>query len=326
MHRPRILIISPAAASANNGNWQTAWRWSRMLRSAFEVKIAQSWNGDPFDVMLALHARRSADSIARWAQAQGAHANAVGLGLVLTGTDLYRDIQVDGSAKDSLGRAQRLVVLQECGLDALPADLLYKARVIFQSTASRAAVVKTARHQRVVTVGHLRQEKSPQTLFATASRLQSHADIFFDHIGGPLEPELAQQAQSCAAQHPQYRWLGELSHETTLRHIQRAHVLLHTSRMEGGAHAIMEAVCSGTPVLASNIAGNVGMLGADYSGYFDHDDTRGLTDLLVRCRADQHHNTGFYSQLKAQCDLRAPLFAPATEQSALMALVQDLLN
>ena len=99
---PRVLIISPAAAEANNGNWHTAWRWSQMLRPAFDVSIAQTWNGEPFDVMLALHARRSADAITRWAQAnfhrKGAPHSAPGLGVVLTGTDLYRDIQTDAAA------------------------------------------------------------------------------------------------------------------------------------------------------------------------------------------------------------------------------------
>jgi len=37
--------------------------------------------------------------------------------------------------------------------------------------------------------------------------------------------------------------------------------------MGGGAHAILEAVCRGTPVVASNVSGNVGMLGSDYDGY-----------------------------------------------------------
>ena len=84
-----IVLVSPALQEANNGNWHTAWRWSQMLRPAFDVSIAQAWNGEPFDVMLALHARRSADSIARWAQAnfhgKGAPHKAPGLGVVLTG-------------------------------------------------------------------------------------------------------------------------------------------------------------------------------------------------------------------------------------------------
>lgn len=337
MHPSRVLIISPALADANNGNWQTAWRWSRLLRPAFQTRIAQSWHGEPFDVMLALHARRSADSIAAWARAQGAQADATGLAVVLTGTDLYRDIQADALAQASLGYAQQLVLLQDCGPDALPAALRHKARVIFQSTSTRQTAVKPLGHLRAVMVGHLREEKSPQTLFAAARLLQAHADILIDHIGQAQDADLGAQAQSCVAQCPNYRWLGGLPHEKTRRHIARAHLLIHASRMEGGAHVVMEAVCSGTPVLASKIAGNVGMLGPDYLGYFAHGDAQALADLLLRCRDEQiknrtqlettqqTHSDNFYHQLQTQCAQRAHLFAPAAEKDALTALVRSLL-
>ena len=326
MKSPHILIVGPASASANNGNWQTAWRWSRLLFPAFEVTIARSWSGAPFDAMLALHARHSAEAIAHWAHAQGARTAAPGLAVVLTGTDLYRDIQTDAAAQASLAYAQQLVVLQECAPEALPADARTKARVIFQSATLRQTAVKSERHLRAVMVGHLRAEKSPHTLFGAARLLKEHPDIFIDHIGDALDPELGRQARACAAECPRYRWLGGLPHEATRRRIQRAQVLVHASRMEGGAHVVMEAVCSGTPVLASKIAGNVGMLGPDYAGYFDHGDTRQLADLLLRCRAEQIRSDGFYSLLQAQCAGRAPLFAPAAERAALMELVHDLLR
>lgn len=326
MKIPRVLIISPAAASANNGNWQTAWRWSRMLRPLFEPTIAQVWNGEPVDVLLALHARRSAESIARWAQAKGAAQDAKGLGLVLTGTDLYRDIQSDAQAQASLRYASQLVVLQECGADALPVALHPKARVIFQSTAAQDALVKPTAPLRVVMVGHLRDEKSPQTLIEAARLLKTHPDILIDHIGDALDPELGAQARACMLECPQYRWLGGMAHADTLHAISQAHVLVHTSRMEGGAHVILEAVCSGTPVLASRIPGNVGMLGADYAGYFEHGDARGLADLLLRCCAQGGHSSGLHTQLLTQCALRAPLFSPATEQAAVLALVKDLIH
>lgn len=326
MNSPRVLLISPADASANNGNWQTAWRWSRLLGPRFETTIAQAWNGDPFDVMLALHARRSAESIARWAQAKGATEDAMGLGVVLTGTDLYRDIQSDAQAQASLRYASRLVVLQERGADALPVALRHKARVIFQSTAAQEALAKSSEHLRVVMVGHMRDEKSPQTLFAAARLLKAHTDIFIDHIGDALEPKWGAQASTCMSECPNYRWLGGMAHADTLQTIAQAHALVHTSRMEGGAHVILEAVCSGTPVLASRIPGNVGMLGADYAGYFELDDARGLADLLLRCRAQMGHPNGLYAQLLTQCALRAPMFSPATEQAALIALVKDLLH
>ena len=46
--------------------------------------------------------------------------------------------------------------------------------------------------------------------------------------------------------------------------------------MEGGAHVILEAVQSGTAVLASRIDGNVGMLGPAHEGYFEVGDDAGL--------------------------------------------------
>ena len=326
MTQARVLIISPATAAANNGNWHTAWRWSQMLAPHFDVTIAQTWNVEPCDVMLALHARRSADSIARWAQTLGVASDAKGLGVVLTGTDLYRDIQTDTAAQASLRYADQLVVLQERGADALPEALRSKTRVIFQSMALHAALPKPSDVLRVVMVGHLRDEKLPQTLMAAVRLLQAHPGITMDHIGGALDPALGSLARACMDACPQYRWLGGMPHADTLQKIAQAHVLVHTSRMEGGAHVILEAVCSGTPVLASRIPGNVGMLGTDYAGYFALDDAPGLAGLLLRCREELNHVNGLHAQLLKQCTLRSPLFSPAAEQAAVRALVHDLLH
>lgn len=325
MPAPRVLIVSPATEAANNGNWHTAARWAQMLQPDCEVAIAQDWDGTPYDLLLALHARRSAPAIARWAQAHGAPHNAPGLAVVLTGTDLYRDIQTDAQAHASLRLARALVVLQERGPDALPDALRPKARVIFQSAASHAPLPKPTLPLRVVMVGHLRDEKAPQTLWEAARLLCGHGDITFDHIGGALDAALGEQARACMAQCPQYHWRGALAHGDTLHAIAQAHVLVHTSRMEGGAHAILEAVCNGTPVLASRIPGNVGMLGADYGGYFALDDATALAHLLLRCRDERAETEGLYTLLQHQCAARAPLFAPQAEAEAVRALVRDLL-
>jgi hypothetical protein len=97
--------------------------------------------------------------------------------------------------------------------------------------------------------------------------------------------------------------------------------------MEGGAHVIMEAVCSGTPVLASRVPGNIGMLGADYEGYFAHGDARGLAHLLKVCRATERTDdpsASLLARLRAQCDLRAPLFSPDAERKSVLDLVREL--
>ena len=329
MRKPKVLIISPALANANNGNWQTARRWSRMLAGGFHIEIAQRWDGAPFDVMMALHARRSAESIAQWAMTKGQEISARGLCVVLTGTDLYRDIQSDPQAQQSLKLAKNLVVLQELGLQSLTPEYRNKTQVIFQSTSSRQTLSKPKRHLHAVMVGHLRDEKSPQTLFAAAHLLKDHADIFIDHIGEPLDEELAATARATAGACANYRWLGGLPHEATRRRIQAAHLLIHASKMEGGAHVVMEAICSGTPVLASRIDGNAGMLGGDYPGFFELGDAAGLAALLIQARRDQASSatsSSLMTQLQTHCATRAPLFSPAAEQAALNNLVHGLLD
>jgi len=249
-----------------------------------------------------------------------------GLALILTGTDLYHDLHHDATAQAALRLADALVVLQELGPLALPADLRARARVIFQSTSRRRSVPKTGRYLRALMVGHLRDEKSPETLFAAARALAAHDDIRLEHIGDALDPRLAAAAVATMAACANYRWLSGQPHAATRRRIQHAHLLVHASRLEGGAHVLMEAVCSGTPVIASAIDGNIGMLGKDYAGYFACGDAPGLAALLVRCRASQGQTDGVLAELAAQCQRRAERFAPASEQAAVRQLLADLLG
>ncbi len=321
----QVVIVTPAMRDANNGNWRTAERWAGFLAGTCRVRLAAAWpdarsSGD--DALIALHARRSAAAIGAWHAARGS----AGLGLVLTGTDLYRDIRTDADAQRSLALAQEIVVLQDLGTKALPQAHRAKARVIFQSTSSRPPLAKTGQHLRAVMVGHLRTEKSPETLFAAARLLVGRTDILIDHIGGVLDPAFGLQAMETQAQCPNYRWLGELAHTETRDRIQRAHLLVHCSRIEGGAHVVMEALTSGTPVLASRIDGNVGMLGGDYAGYFDWNDAAALTELLIACRASQSSPAGLLETLRRQALTRGALFSPEAERRAVRGLVSDLLD
>jgi putative glycosyltransferase (TIGR04348 family) len=322
--RPKLVLVTPAGAAANNGNWQTARRWAHLLASDFDVEIVQRWAGGDAALMVALHARRSAASVQAWRQQMGARP----LVVVLTGTDLYRDITVDAAAQDSLRLADRLVVLNERGLAALPLALQGKASVCLQSSLALQPRAKTARHLRAVMVGHLREEKSPQTYFEAARLLSRRTDIRLDHIGAGLDEALAQQALALSGAFgkgtgtARYRWLGALPHGATRRRIAAAHVLVHCSRMEGGAHVVTEAIVSGTPVLASRIDGNVGLLGADYGGYFDWGDAPALARLLERARDDP----AMLATLAGQCRARAPLFTPEQERRTLLLMLHQLLQ
>jgi len=320
------VIVTPALADANNGNWQTARRWGRFLAPLYPTRLVKAWPDAQADgdvAMIALHARRSAEAIAAWHARHGGDR----LALVLTGTDLHRDIDHDPAAQRSLALASRLVVLHELGIERLPAVLRGKARVIVQSAPARTTPAKPKTRLTALMVGHLRAEKSPETLFATARLLKdegNHGDIFIDHVGTALDPALGREAERTMAACPNYRWLGGLPHGETRRRIQRAHVLVHPSRMEGGAHVVIEAVVSGTPVLASRIDGNVSLLGKDYAGYFPWNDAAALAALLAECRATQADPAGLLARLSARTAQRAERFLLEREREAVRGLAGEI--
>lgn len=318
MVRAHIALVTPAMASSNSGNWHTASRWAKFLAPDYPVSVLPQWNGEGADLLIALHARRSAPSIAAWAAATPRQP----LIVVMTGTDLYRDIDVDGDAQASLQHADTLVVLNELGARRLPDAMRAKVRVCLQSAATRRPMRKSTRRLRVLMVGHLRSEKDPATFMAAAEALAARDDIVFDHVGGALDDALGDRARRLGERLPGYRWLGPLPHAEARARIQRAHVLVQASRMEGGAHTVIEAVTSGTPVLASRIDGNLGLLGADYAGCFDPGDAAGLAALIARCRDDP----AMLAHLRRQCDARAPLFHPQRERATLLGIVREMLE
>lgn len=316
--KPALCLVTPALACANNGNWQTASRWARLLSAHYRVRVMARWDGQPCSAMIALHARRSAESIASWA----GQAAPGPLLVVLTGTDLYRDVAIDESARRSLALADRLVVLHEAAVDDVPSQYRAKTVVCLQSCPARRTLPKPAHRLRALMVGHLRAEKDPRTYFAAARQLAGRPDIRLDHIGGALDTALADEARALAAAQPNYRWLGALEHARARERIQRAHVLVHPSVIEGGAHVVIEAVRSGTPVVASRIPGNVGLLGRDYPGLFEPGDVQGLAGWLRRLREDG----AMLAALVAHCRARATLFDPGRERATLLDVVRGVMK
>lgn len=312
-----IVIVSPALASSNNGNWHTASRWQTFLSARAPTEIRQQWNGEPARAIVALHARRSAGSVARF---HAAHPDRP-LALVLTGTDVYGDMTADSVAGQSLRCASHLVVLQAQALERLDPASRAKARVIVQSASRVPCGPVEARRREFVAVGHLRSEKDPLTLMLAARRLQG-TDIRIVHIGAALDPALSDEARRTMDECPNYQWLGGLPHADARQRLACARALVHMSRLEGGANVVIEAVCSQVPVLASRIDGNVGLLGGDYEGYFPAGDAVELARLM-RCMVEQ---PAFAQRLQAQCGLREPLFAPAAEQAAVQGLLADMLG
>ncbi len=324
LRSPRVAIISPALAAANNGNWQTARRWAQVLRAGHRVEVRTDWaaadgfDGDASarpDVIVALHARRSAGAIARAAEA------GIPIALVMTGTDLYRDIATDPVAQRSLVLADRLVCLQARGPDALPEAVRPRALVIEQSAPARRPLPPRRRTVDLLLVGHLRPEKDPMTAVRALARLPDPA-LRLVHVGGTSEVRCGEAFARAAAADPRIERRGSLPHAAARRLIARGRVLLLPSVMEGGANVLIEALTSSVPVLASRIPGSIGLLGDDHPGFFEVGDDAALAALIVRCRDEP----AFVDTLRARGAAIAPRFAPARERAAVRALVQALLE
>ena len=272
--------------------------------------------------MIALHARRSAEAIARVA---GTYPGGP-LVVVLTGTDLYRDIHTDPSARRSLDLATHLVVLQDEGRAELAPQHRAKCRVIYQSAPALKTGTPNQHTFDIVLVGHMRAEKDPLTPMRALELLPDDSRVRLIHIGEALQSEYLEAAQALQARSwpatARYLWLAGLPHGATRQRIRHAHAMVISSIMEGGANVIIEAVTAGVPVLASRIAGNIGMLGRDYDGYFPPGDSGQLAGLFERVSRDP----AFLAQLQLQCARRAPLFPPARERAEVIRLVADIMH
>ena len=289
-----------------------------MLRGGYRVILQSEWRGEPADLLVALHAKRSAASIAAFREYRGAAP----IALVLTGTDLYRDLLAKSrDAIASLDAADRLVVLQDDAPRLLKAAWRDKCEVIYQSAPALSPAKKIASPLRAVAVGHLREEKDPRTIFAAMKKVPRDVALEFTHIGAALDANLAAEAKALEKADPRYHYAGALSHGLARAAIKRAHVLVHPSIMEGGANVIVEAITAGTPVLASRMSGNVGMLGADYPGYFEVRDASGLRDRLVQLTEDRRNLVALERAARG----RRALFHPAAEARAVRKLVSGLL-
>lgn len=339
----KIGIVTPAPPRSRYGNRVTALRWARILRRlGHSVVIGQTYEGATFDLLIALHAHRSFASITRF------HCEHPDTPIIvaLTGTDLYGDLGRSSRVLESLELATRIVGLQPKAPDALRPQLREKTRVIYQSVAAlnnkvssdkargskpdprpsaskgRASALSSRASDTfdVCVIGHLRPVKDPFRAAMAARLLPASSRVRVIQIGGAMSEQADIRARTEMKTNDRYRWLGEQPAWRVRRILERSRVFVLSSRMEGGANALGEALVSRIPVLASRIPGSVGILGEEYPGYFEVGDTSELAWLMTLAETDQE----FFAELKKHCNRLVPLFDAAREEAAWAKLLGEL--
>jgi len=314
-----ITLITPAPPRSRAGNRATAARWAHILSHlGHRVDVSVDYDGQAADLMVALHAWRSAEAVTAFSERFPRRP----LIVALTGTDLYRFIHSHPEATlRSIELADRLVTLHASAHEAIPADAWAKVRTIYQSAVPLPAPRSPfRRHFEVCLAGHLRDEKDPLRAAYAVRDLPDESRLRVRHYGKPHNEAWAGRAREEMARNSRYRWFGEIPHWRLRQVYRRCQLMVLSSRMEGGANVISEAVVAGLPVVASRIPGSVGLLGDDYPGYYPPEDHGALREVLLRAEGD----AAFYASLEAACAARRHLFDPARESAGWAALLEEL--
>jgi putative glycosyltransferase (TIGR04348 family) len=314
----KVRLITPAPPRSRAGNRATASRWAAILRElGHRVDVSVDYGGEPADLMVALHAWRSAEAIGRFVHAYPDRP----LVVAITGTDAYRFIHSHPEPTlRSIALAHRLVGLHDLIAETVPPEHRHKVRVIYQSARPIAGRHPAQHAFRVCVAGHLREEKDSLRPAMAVRALPAASRLQVDHYGAAHTSDWAATACNEMAMNPRYRWHGEIPYHRLREVYARSHLLVLPSRMEGGANVISEVVVAGLPVIASRIAGSIGLLGPDYPGCYPVEDAAALRELLLRAEAD----SGFYRSLETACAARRGLFTPERERAGWAALLREL--
>lgn len=326
-----ILLAIPYPLELSRGNAVSARRFKGHLEAlGHKVRVipgdALCVDHGSANAMLALHARKSFEAIHSF------HAGNPGrpIILVLTGSDLYTDLATPGPraerVEEAMEMAHTLVVAQEASLADIPQKHRAKSVVIPKSLGDSYLPERRphgGEHLEILMPSHLRAAKAPELILEALPEIPESLPIRITHCGEAEEDSLGARARRATeARHSRYRWIGGLSAEDALDALSRADMCLNTSRVEGGANALCEAIHLGVPCLATDISPNVGMLGDGHPGLFPVDDPMALAERITRAA----NEAAFVRALTEATSSRAPLFTRETERRALRDVLERALT
>lgn len=346
---PRAVVLTPAARGSRAGNRVTALRLAAILRQlGWTARVRTAWRDEPCDLVVAVHAVKSAAG----ARAAKAAQPAARLVAVLAGTDVYPRYEPTPDSAAALALADAIVALQPLALQALPAELLGKARTIVQSATapvrpdggtgddgadndagcngaealpaagSGTAPCAAARSRpfQACVLAHLRPVKDPLLPVRALATVPPATPVAVVIAGRALGDDMAAAMAAACAAEPRARWLGELPRRRALALLAGSDACIVPSTAEGGANVVSEALAAGVPLLATAVPGNTALLGTDWPGLFPAGDAAALGRLLARAATD----AGFRADLRRRTAALRPLVDPARERAAWADLLRSL--
>jgi len=321
----KILLITPIPPSRHSGNQATANRWESILQEiGHEVEIANSFEEQSPDLVIAIHLRKSSKSITAF---KNKYPNRPLITLA-AGTDLYKDLkqpEFTEIIKVSIRESDKILVLQPLAKKLIENDQQNKVSVIYQSTdinKFRASVHEGVSQRQfeefqIVVIGHPRKIKDSLRAALAAKLLPKDSNIKVKLIGKTIEPEMRSTIEKEMNENLRFSWLGELDRAGTWREMGRSNLMVLSSLEEGGANVISEAVSIGLPILATKIDGNAGLLRENYSGFFEAKNTEELSALMLKCEKEPQ----FLKLLTEQVRTKASLFTKEQEKETLKKII-----
>jgi putative glycosyltransferase (TIGR04348 family) len=309
-----ISILTPAGPDSKAGNRATALRWQQLLEEAgHRVTVETHYPEVPTDLLIALHAWRSAEAIQRF----HTEWHEKPLIVALTGTDIYHhQYEYPDATHASMAAASVLIGLHDLVAKDIPESFRHKLLTLRQS-AAKPAVRGGSRPEsgrfNICVIGHLRSEKDSLRAARASRLLPEESAITVSCAGKPHNDQWRERALKENRENPRFHWLGELE-KTQLENLMAvSSLMVISSVMEGGANVVSEACRAGLPILASDIPGNRGLLGEHYPGYYPVKDEAALARLMRKAETEPE----FLAELAACVNKLAETFTPERERQSL---------
>jgi glycosyltransferase involved in cell wall biosynthesis len=331
-----IALVIPAPAATIWGAETTGERWRKHLQALGhsidvvreEPEATSGFEPEPYDALIAIGAEAADASIRAF---HTRHPDRP-LILALNGRDLYVSLDRTPTVRTNLARANALVVFHGRAPELLPDEIRARTYVVFQSVelpeggaeaiepAPRSETLESTPHCfEVCVAAPLQSYRDPLRVAKAVRLVDASSQLFVTHVGRSLEDEWRERAQRESRDNERYEWIGGVSPQEALRYIARADLLAETSTVTAGSNALSEAIALDTPVVASRIPGNVGVLGGDYEGYFPPEREAKLADRLQSAELGEYT----YRRLRTQCRELRPRFDWRREREAWRVILEE---